>query len=533
MGTKIKDLKEKAESIYLSSWQRLLTWTKEDMLFLIDTILKAKQGYSYCKINPIKIGTYPPQQLDGNSLVFRMEYIEPVVGQPHVKIGSKRLAQINHLQDGQQRMTSLLFMLFGKTWKENNKLWQLYFDIADQSFEFIARTESGDRPVLVTDGVVEFVKASTLFDIFMNTQRDTDKAVECNRLGFDYEDVKDTINHILGYEIDFDYKQYNNITEALDDFKRTNAGRPLSDYALFINNLVEYVGDFEFDKFFDDGKKKVNDAVPGNSNYFSPQQKGKEDFALNMMSFRADPYRTPTNLSGFKKYIIKGENGCIETDPVNETTIDAFQRKLSRFITKLLNTKIEVNSTSGETWETYLPYDILFKNCRLPMLALLRHMGSANGMDARSTVSDPLPKQGIRFLIHHLCLNNKAHSKHTPFSKRLFGMRNLDQFENETLEVDLDEIDPKVKIRLVASSYNNTGISESTIFSNITKAQGYNVVVRSEGLLTDDLERQSIEILPENHNIDTEEFFNERKREINQRLKDLLSEYDITVINHQ
>ena len=512
------------KTLYLSTWQRNFVWTTDKVLELFDTIIK-KRERDYCDINDFIIGSYPPNIHD-ETLCYKINYKTPEVNKAHRKVGRKYLSQIRQIQDAQQRMTSILFMLYGDYLTEKGKKYYLYFDIDNQDFFFDTKDEFKQG----------CVKNSKLFNIFLNTNTSTiQKQEACEREGFHYDDVVDMVNHILQFDIDIKHKSYHNINEALDDFRRTNSGHQLTSYDLFIDKLVELVDDMEFDTFFETAYKEVNQSIPISLAYFNSTNilRGKHDFALNLMTYRSRPSENKTTLHHFEDHIFRGGEGCIENDPINEDTIKDFRNRLSKFIKKLLNTKITVTNSETRTWETHLPYKDIFKSCRLPVVAILRHMGRNQGRDIDARSNGALDKQAIRFLIHLICLNNRNHSKHTTSSIELFKCDSLEDFTNVPLEIHIDEIPIETKIQLCASSLTNDTIYNiKGIFHDVDLVDKWSKTYRSgDDLLTTNVSREIIEMLPSQHqNRNHKKFLDRRRDEINKRLISLLEEYDITVL---
>jgi hypothetical protein len=511
---KICELREFMIGVFLSSWQRNLTWSMEAAEALYDTIIK-KMYHEYCKIDPIKLGRYSESNTE-TGLVYELNYMNPVKGTKHRKIGSRDLKHIKHLQDGQQRLTCILFMLFGDIWTEGGKKYYLYFNLQNNEIVFDPR----NRTVIMDQGITTMVKTSKIFEIFMSDVDTTIKIQQCHDLRFSYDDVKDLVDHVLNYIIRFEIEEFESKTQALDYFRRQNSGMPLTHYELFINYLIEYIGDYEFDQYFEDATNELNNALP--TPYFKKKKKrvGKEDFALNMMSYRTRQNESYQTLSLYPKESI---TTGVDNESVNERTINTFKNKLLKYLKKLLNTKIEVESSDGLSWETIFPYKSLFTSYRLPMLSLVRQMG--NGIDART--NDALPKQAIRFLLHLICTGHSSHSKHTPESRELFAMNHLDELREKELSVDLDQVPIDTKIFLVATSVD-VNYKLHPIFSSISKSL-FNKTWRSEESLTD-VDMNEVEILPsDERNTNIEIFLEERKKEINKRMKILLEKYDIRV----
>jgi len=513
----VKDLLNYIKSgdrMYLSSWQRNLSWTYMDAESLYDTMIMS-MNHSYCNIDPIKIGRYS-QSSNEMGLIYDINFKNPVRGTKHLKIGNEELKKIRHLQDGQQRLTSILFLGYGESWTEGKDKYYLYLDIINKEIVF----DNRERTAIFDQGMATLVRTSKLFEIFMSDTPVQIKQQQCHELHFEYDNVEKIINHLLNYKIKFDTVNFQNKTEALDYFRRQNSGRALTSYQLFINKLVEFVGDNEYDRFFEECTKELNREVP--YPYF-PNKKGsvgKEDFSLNMMS-----YRTMDDKTSLKDYTLTQITRGLENEPVNEETIKAFKQKLSKYLKKLLNTKIKLQ-TDGLEWETCLPYHILFKSFRLPTLALIKHMGRGNGIDART--NDPLPEQAIRFIIHMLCTGNKSRQKLTPESKELFTMTNLESFSEKELTVSLDQVPIETKILLVATSINKK-YKKYSVFNSLPKSFN-NLTFRSEEPLVDEEHLSEIEILPSPNITNTERFLEQRRKEINDRLIKLLEKYNIRVL---
>ena len=511
------------KTLYLSTWQRNFVWTTDKVLELFDTIMK-KRECDYCDINDFIIGSYPPHVHD-ESLCYQINYRKPEVNKAHKKVGKKYLSQIRHIQDAQQRMTSTLFMLYGDYLIEKGKKYYLYFDIINQEFFFDNKDEFKRN----------CVKSSKLFGIFLNTNTSTiQKQEACEREGFQYDDVVEMVNHILQFDISIKHKSYRNIKEALDDFRRTNSGHQLTSYDLFIDKLVELVDDLEFDTFFEKAYKEVNQSIPVQLAYFNSTNilKGKHDFALNLMTYRSRPNENKTTLHHFPDYVFNGDEPCIENSPIDEDTIKDFRNRLSKFIKKLLNTTIEVTDGT-RTWKTHLPYKHIFKSCRLPVVAILRHMGRNQGREIDARSNSALDKQAIRFLIHLICLNNRNHSKHTSSSIDLFKCNTLEDFAEVPLEIHIDEIPIETKLLLCASSLtNDTVYSKKGIFNDLDLVDKWSKVYRcGDDLLTNNISRETIEFLPsQNQRRNHKRFLDNRRDEINKRLITLLEEYNITVL---